>query len=170
MEPYYNIDLEVIINSEEANLLYKYISGHPGHKKYITEGFFAYGFDKVLAGETLNFTLTKGVIDVCLAVLEDQDFNDPSETERKNTLLDRFYFWIGIICKEEDEIEDLKVEFNFLQHKGIISADQFFTVRNYIRAKGRESQHLLLKTESDYSVVKKIREFFGIRLLKWTKN
>lgn len=162
MEPYYNIDLEVVLNSEEINLLYRYICVHPDHKKYITAGFFAHGFDKVLDGETLNVTLTKEVIDVCLAVLEDQDFKDPSETERKNKLLDRFYFWIGVICKEEDDIEDLKVEFTFLQHKGIIPLDEFFTVRNYIRAKCRESQHLLLKAESDYSVVKKIREFLGI--------
>lgn len=126
MELIYDVSLEVYISTEEAALLYRYISLHPEHKKHITIGHFACNYKDFVNEEPLYLRLTKDVLDVCVAVLEDQDFNIVEDIAPKKDLIDKFYEWSKIICDEEDLIEDYRTQYDLLIYHKIVKRRRLF--------------------------------------------
>ncbi|WP_072964265.1 hypothetical protein [Chryseobacterium arachidis] len=163
MELIYNVALEVEINSGESSLLHKYISLHPEHRKHIASGQFAEYYNDREDAEGLQFTLTKEVLDICVAVLEDQEFGDPVENEDKKRLIDKFYSWSKIIYNEEDHLEELKMEYDCFKLKNIVSEDDYFNLKRYLSVKTYGTDFIPPLSTVNRSVFEKIRKYFSLR-------
>ncbi|MFC3157152.1 hypothetical protein SAMN05443633_11253 [Chryseobacterium arachidis] len=161
MELIYDVSLEVYISTEEAALLYRYISLHPDYKKHITIGHFAYNYKDFVNEEPLYLRLTKKVLNICAAVLEDQDFNIVEDIVPKKDLIDKFYEWSKIICDEEDLIEDYRTQYDYLKYHQIVKEDDYFSLAKYFRTKFHEIEYLRLQVESEPSIASKIKRYFG---------
>lgn len=166
MELIYNVALDVELSDEEAILLHKYIRLHPEHKKHITSGQFAEYFSVREDQEQHQLSLTKDVLDICVAVLEDQEFGDPAENVYKNRLINKFYSWSKIIYNEEDYLEDLKVEYDYFKIKNIVSEDDHFSLKRYLRVKTGKVKSPPPVASVNRSVIDKICRYFSLRRIK----
>lgn len=166
MELIYNVALEVEINSRESTLLHKYISLHPEHKRHINSGHFAENFSVNAASEEHHFILTKEVLDIFVAVLEDQEFDDPEENIHKERLIYKFYSWSKIIYNEEDQIEDFRIEYDCFKLNNIIPQDDYFNLKQYIKVKIGKLDYLPEPAPEDQSVFAKILKCFSWRRIK----